>query len=275
MNRNIALIFCFGLILNYGYSQNKKEQIEVLNFSIDSLENVNSNLKSFLSEKDKLIFENDGLLKKNEQEISELNNIIDNNKKTILELNTNISTLKKNNSELIFLNEQLKKTIDSLNSSLRSKQMTKYSLRKIEGVGDNCNCGCDAEKQANGNWEHLGTFACELPKCTGSKIINDYFNSFWIILDQDEITFKVENKDAIKGELLNQPVTNKQTILYKSDSSKYVFREVNDEDCDPFAILFGTLDSITDIKFIQEINNSIQLNFNDGGSNYSLIFSID
>ena len=180
-----------------------------------------------------------------------------------------------NNSELIFQNAQLKKTNDSLISLLKSKQIIKYTLKNIEGVGDNCNCGCDAEKQLNGNWEHIGTFACENPKCTGSKIINDYFNSFWILLNQDEFTFQVENKDVIKGQLLNQPVKNIQSVLYKADSSNYMFREVNDNDCEPYAILFGTLESITDIQLIHDINNTIQLTFSDGGSNYSFLFSID
>lgn len=40
MIKNITIVFCFGLILNYAYSQNKKEQIEVLIFSIDSLKDV-------------------------------------------------------------------------------------------------------------------------------------------------------------------------------------------------------------------------------------------
>jgi hypothetical protein len=275
MKSKIILILIFGLTLNLVHSQNKKEQIETLNYSIDSLNSANSNLKTSLVSKDKIIAENQNLFKNNEEKIAELNKNIENSQKTISELNRNISTLNKNNSELISLNGQLKKTIDSLNSLLQSKQIIKYSLRNIEGVGDNCNCGCDAEKQVNGNWEHLGTFACELPKCTGSKIINDYLNSFWIIIDQDKFTFQVENKEAIKGQLLNQPVKNKQSVLYKSVSSNYMFREVNDDDCDPFAILFGTLESITEIELIHEINNTIHLTFNDGGSNYSFLFSIN
>jgi hypothetical protein len=265
MKRKIVLIFCFGLLLNIAFTQNKKEQIEALNFSIDSLTIANSNLKIILVAKDNVITQNQNLIKKNQVEITELNKNIENNQKTISELNRDISTLDKNNSELIFLNGQLKKTIDSLNS----KQIIKYSLKNIEGVGDNCNCGCDAEKQANGNWDYIGTWACENPTCTGSKIINDYFNSFWLILHQDKFTFQVENKDAIKGQLLNQPVKNKQSVLYKSDSSNYVFREVKDDDCEPYAILFGTLVSITDIQLIHEINNTIHLTFSDGGSNYS------
>lgn len=66
MNRNIAIIFCFGLIMNYGYSQNKKEQIEVLNLSIDSLQEVIKTEKTISQEKSSEI-EN---LKK---EIDELN----------------------------------------------------------------------------------------------------------------------------------------------------------------------------------------------------------
>ena len=36
----IILTYCFGLLLFNGFSQNKKEQIEALNFSIDSLNNI-------------------------------------------------------------------------------------------------------------------------------------------------------------------------------------------------------------------------------------------
>ena len=273
--KKAIFIYLFLIKMGLTYGQSKKEQIQGLNYSIDSLKNANSNLKIILFEKDKLITENQNLFKNNEEKITKLNKNIENNQKTISELNRNISTLNKNNFELIFINGQLKKTIDSLNSLSKAKQIIKYSLRNIEGVGDNCNCGCDAEKQVNGNWEHIGTYACELPKCTGSKIINDYFNSFSIIFDQDKFTFQVENKDAIKGQLLNLPVKNKQSVLYKSVSSNYVFREVNDDDCEPYAILFGTLEPITDIQLIQEINNTIHLTFNDGGSNYSFLFSIN
>jgi hypothetical protein len=75
-------------------------------------------------------------------------------------------------------------------------------------------------------------------------------------LYQDKFTFQVKNTDAIKGQLLNQPIKNKQSVLYKSDSSNYVFREVNDDDCEPYAILFGTLEPITDIQLLHEINNT-------------------
>ncbi len=275
MKIKIIVMVFFGITINTAQAQNRKEQIKALNFSIDSLTIANSNLNTILVAKDNVITENQNLIKKNLVEITELKKNIENNQKTISELNRNISTLNKNNSELIFLNGQLKKTIDSLNSLSKSKQIIKYSLRNIEGYGDNCNCGCNAEKQVNGNWEHGGTYACGFLNCTGSKIINDYFNSFSIILDQDKFTFQVENKDAIKGQLLNQPVKFKQSVLYKSDSSNYVFRQVNDDHCVPYAILIGTYESITDIILAHEINNTIYLTFNDGGSNYSFLFSIN
>ena len=275
MKIKIIVMVFFGITINTAHAQNRKEQIKALNFSIDSLTIANSNLNTILVAKDNVITENQNLIKKNLVEITELKKNIENNQKTILELNRNISTLNKNNSELIFLNGQLKKTIDSLNSLSKSKQIIKYSLRNIEGYGDNCNCGCNAEKQVNGNWEHVGTYACGFLNCTGSKIINDYFNSFSIILDQDKFTFQVENKDAIKGQLLNQPVKFKQSVLYKSDSSNYVFRQVNDDYCVPYAILIGTLESITDIILAHEINNTIYLTFNDGDSTYSFLFSIN
>jgi hypothetical protein len=258
-----------------GFAQSKKEQIDALNFSIDSLVVENSNLKIKLLDKDKLISENEKVIHKNEEVILQLSKTIEINKTDHAELVQNNEKLNNTISDLIIQNVKLKSTIDSLKSSLNSARIVQYSLSNIEGTGENCNCGCDAEKQVNGNWEHLGTFACENPKCTGSKIINDYFNSFWIILVQDKFTFQVENKDAIKGQLLNQPVKNKQSVLYESDFSNYVFREVNDYDCEPYAILFGTLESITDIQLIHEINNTIHLTFNDGGSNYSFLFSIN
>jgi hypothetical protein len=39
----LLYVFCLGLILNYSYAQNKKKQIEELNFSLDSLKIVHTN----------------------------------------------------------------------------------------------------------------------------------------------------------------------------------------------------------------------------------------
>jgi hypothetical protein len=69
MKRKIVLIFCFGLLLNIAFTQNKKEQIESLNFSIDSLNKLvevkNFEIKDFnlkleqqsskIQDKDKII----------------------------------------------------------------------------------------------------------------------------------------------------------------------------------------------------------------------------
>lgn len=275
MKNKIVSLVIFLLTINIIYSQNKKEQIIALNYSIDSLNKVNSSLKIILDEKSKIISENDIVIKNKEDKITELNNIIENNKKTISEFNRKVSEINMNNSELILINDRQKHTIDSLNTILAAKQIKKYKLSIIEGTGDNCNCGCDAEKQSNGNWRYVGTYACQHPECSGSKIINDYFNSFHILLGQDEFTFQVENNVAIKGRLLNQVIKNRHSVIYKSDTSSYMFKEVNDDDCITYSILFGTLESLTDIQLIHEINNTIRLNFRDGSSFYSLIFTID
>ena len=71
-----VLLFIYivlGYGMNYSFSQNKKEQIEALNFSIDSLNNVVSNEKMTIQSKTKEIEE---LLKKdllNQKEITKLN----------------------------------------------------------------------------------------------------------------------------------------------------------------------------------------------------------
>ncbi len=97
MKKAIFIYFLIKMGLTYG--QSKKEQIQGLNYSIDSLKNANSNLKIILFEKDKLINENQNLFKNNEEKITELNKNIENNQKTISELNRNISTLNKNNKK--------------------------------------------------------------------------------------------------------------------------------------------------------------------------------
>jgi hypothetical protein len=74
MKRKIALTICFGFMFNIGFSQNKKEQIEALNYSIDSLKTVlksmNSNYSDSLvferSEKSKKTLENEKQQKKTE-----------------------------------------------------------------------------------------------------------------------------------------------------------------------------------------------------------------
>ena len=271
------LLSVFGIFIFCGFSiaQNKKEQIEELNYKIDSLMIANSQLISTLVAKENTLTENQNLIKKNQEAISELNKIQESNKKTISELGQNILTINENNSKLIIQNDQLKRTIDSLNTILKSNRISKYSLKKITGGGSNCNCGCDSERKVNGNWEYLGTWACEVPSCTGSRIINDYLNSFSINIEQDNFTFQVENNIAFKGNLINQPVKNKKTIIYKSASSTYQFREVNDENCGQYAILFGTIDGITDLQLIHETDNTINMIFNHGDTFYSLTFSID
>lgn len=50
MNVKIRLTFCYCFILSMAFSQNKKEQIEALNFSIDSLKNVLSTARLTFSD---------------------------------------------------------------------------------------------------------------------------------------------------------------------------------------------------------------------------------
>jgi hypothetical protein len=69
----LIIYIVLGYGMNYSFSQNKKEQIEALNFSIDSLKNVLSNEKMTIQSKTKEIQE---LLKKdllNQKEIAKLN----------------------------------------------------------------------------------------------------------------------------------------------------------------------------------------------------------
>ena len=110
MNRNIAIIFCFGLILNYGYSQNKKEQIEALNFSIDSLQEVIKTEKTISQEKS-----------------SEIENL----KKQVeaLNLNDKKSQLKIENAstEIKQLHEDISKLKSDLESAKICNQFMNYS----------------------------------------------------------------------------------------------------------------------------------------------------
>lgn len=100
----IILIVCFGLLLNIVHSQNKKEQIEAMNFSIDSLNNVVSNERINIQNRTKEI---EVLSKKdlsNQTEISKLKNDLENlhkrenlNEQTIIELRNQIDLISKKN----------------------------------------------------------------------------------------------------------------------------------------------------------------------------------
>jgi hypothetical protein len=90
MKRNILLLF-FGLTIQSVYSQNKKEQIEALNFSIDSLKTVLTTVR--LTYSDSL----------------ETERKINSQQKLLLEkLNSAISDLEKKNKELEINNLELK-----------------------------------------------------------------------------------------------------------------------------------------------------------------------
>jgi hypothetical protein len=274
MNK-IFTFLIFSSVTFFSIAQNKKEQIEELNYKIDSLMIANSQLISTLVAKENTITENQNLIKKNQEAISELNKIQESNKKTNSELEQNIITINENNTKLITQNDQLKRTIDSLNTILKSSKAIKYSLKSIDGSGPNCNCGCKSERKSNGNWEYMGTWACEVPESSGSKVINDYLNSFWIIIEENQFTLQIENKVAINGKLLSLPVRNKEIILYESATCNYMFRDVSEDGFDSYAILFGTFEANTDIKLIHAKDNTIVLTFNDFGTHYNLTFSID
>jgi hypothetical protein len=107
VKRKILIIFFFGLTINVIHAQNKKEQIEALNFSIDSLKKV-------------VISNNISLLEKTA--------IISNRENEIEKLNSKINQL---NAELSIKDIELQKSLVELNSVKLDLQSIKDSIAII------------------------------------------------------------------------------------------------------------------------------------------------
>ena len=109
----IALVLGVFMLLNSNaYSQSKKEQIEILNTRVDSLNNVLKNNSIHFIQKI------DSLGNQQQKKLSDLD-------KKMKELETNLERLKNENIEIIKQNSQLKLHNDSLLSSLINKSLKK------------------------------------------------------------------------------------------------------------------------------------------------------
>ena len=104
MKKKILSLLIFGLILNCAYTQNKKEQIEALNFSIDSLKNIVSNERVNIQNKTKEIEVLSKKVLSNQTEIYKVKNDLENlhkkenlNGQTIIELRNQIDLFSKKN----------------------------------------------------------------------------------------------------------------------------------------------------------------------------------
>ena len=103
----IILFVLFGLSLNSAYSQNKKEQIEAMNFSIDSLKTI---------------------VNANNIVLNERNIDISNYKIEIVKLNSNISQL---NSEISNAKDLLSNKDLELQSRLKELNLLKRNLQQM------------------------------------------------------------------------------------------------------------------------------------------------
>jgi uncharacterized protein (TIGR02145 family) len=173
MKRNITLVVCFGLLLNTVHSQNKKEQIVALNFSIDSL-------KQQVDQKEQKISIQNGTISRNLLDIDSVKSISKNQKNLIdLQLLT-IEEQKKANLITLSQLEILNKSIDSLNDIIFNldnvtigKQIWKKENLKITYFN---NGDIIPEAKKPEQWEDFGNSKspCFMHLPNGEKLYNGY-----------------------------------------------------------------------------------------------------
>jgi hypothetical protein len=114
---------------------------------------------------------------------------------------------------------------------------------------------------------HQGTFACGAVNFRGVQEVDDYLNSFKIQIGNDtKFDLFIDNEIAFSG-ILGVEILNALTYKFKeieSSNSSYVAN----------GLLFGTTDRIKKVLLFENDNNQnkVNLSFEDGDTNYILIF---
>ena len=212
MKIKIVMTYCFSLILFTGFSQNKKEQIEALNFSLDSLKQIIIADNNEISQKNTVILNSEVQLDKLNSTINQINLELQNSKSLIS--NKEIE-LQQRNNEITSLKRNLQYLKDSI-AKAPSNQKLDTLLWELAGV----------------TWEQLEfdlklllpTTIFEKPnnnilvsKDNKVKIYFEYTITDWMDQDEGNPMFYKE-KDAIdyysKG-LTNLEIQNKDGFVIK------------------------------------------------------------
>lgn len=214
-SKNI-LILIFGLTLNLVHSQNKKEQIEALNFSLDSLNTVVQRERTFSSEKIK--------------EIEIL-------KKQIVTLNESDNTNKKEIQKLVRDNELIAEQNDKINLEIARLKLELENAKKNDlskWLKNNLNIIIDKDSLVN-HGLNLTAYTTELSNEFKVEIGEDYWLGLYslnnIKIKKNGIVCSLSTDDYSKFLILTEKFiiisyhvsfgTDGQTIIYNLSNKSY------------------------------------------------------